>query len=57
MKPLIIKALAEANNYCKQYIDTREDLAYLASYRVKVRHGIDKLPEKSKKSKQADTEE
>lgn len=44
IRPLIIRTLNEGERYCYEYINSREDLAYLANFRMKVRHGIDKLP-------------
>lgn len=48
VKPLIIRTLHEGERYCNEYINSREDLSYLASFRMKVRHNIDKLPKNQK---------
>ncbi len=44
IRPLILRTLNEGERYCHEYINSREDLAYLVSFRQKVRHSIDKLP-------------
>ena len=36
MRPLIDKTLQKGENFCKEYIQSREDLAYLAYFRKKV---------------------
>lgn len=36
-RPIIIKALQECERYCKEYIQSREDLAYLACFKNKIR--------------------
>lgn len=54
IRPLIIRTLNEGERYCYEYINSREDLAYLASFRTKVRHNIDKLPENNRERKYAD---
>ena len=51
MKPLIIKALNLGERYCNEYINSKEDLAYLAIFRPKVRHNINLLPKKNANEK------
>lgn len=48
VKPIIIRALHAGERYCQEYISSREDLAYLASFRMKVRHNVGLLPKNSK---------
>jgi hypothetical protein len=57
IRPLIIRTLNEGERYCNEYISSREDLAYLANFRMRVRHSVDKLPKNSKDKKYQGTEE
>lgn len=44
-KPLIVKALQLCEDYCREYIESREDLAYVASYRKKITFSKDFIQE------------
>ena len=43
VRPLIIRTLQEGKRYCKEYIRSREDLAYLVAYRQKIKHDAKKF--------------
>lgn len=53
-KPLIVKALQLCEDYCKEYIKSREDLAYIASYRRKIRFSRNFIQEVLDKSNKED---
>lgn len=39
-RPIVMAALEKAKQFCKNYLQTREDLAYLAYFRKKVPYSI-----------------
>jgi cellulose synthase/poly-beta-1,6-N-acetylglucosamine synthase-like glycosyltransferase len=52
-RPLIIKALQECERYCREYMESREDLAYLAAFRSKVRVSLHEEEEDEESSRLA----
>lgn len=45
MRPLIGNTLRAADNYCKSYLSEKDDLAYLAYFRRKVRFSLKHISE------------
>jgi hypothetical protein len=54
---MVMKALQEGERYCKEYIGSREDLAYLAVFRNKIRINYQMVLDDSKGKKYQMTED